>query len=284
MNEKETSQNQVFSHDLQYLCNQAQIYIDELAVQYCREELHSENYEHFKNMSPNERIQLFIDLRTYAENAKLDKNFEGFPPHSPSSMDLCHTLAKDPQALIGNTNVQNDLIDDLHACGYSEINFIEREDMERRIEVAPIIDRTGGGVIKGKFLFWRDRVLLRCHQDGREPDYVIKRSYFIGDENFVEELNIDPYIPGISDVKTLQCEQILDESDTIAIPHSVLYYVKSGYPDNIHPVYTNEKAKLATNAKNGYKEKQNKLSVNQTEQTLVNTLFVGGGVDDRDFV
>lgn len=282
MNERENN-NYGFSSGPQYSRDQVQTFLDDLAKAHCLQELKMQDggYDAFKLTSPVGRLNHFHALRKAAEEK--DDGILAFPPNT---MDLCEVSTASTTAFADNCKAESELINELIYSGYRDIERLNRYDMPRRIDLWKFDDETG------LYLFSRNRVLLRCHNaTDRDPDHIIKRSHFIVDENFIQELGLDwrhLSLPALSREKTLKCERMIDENYSeimnrkavkeLASPHSALYFIKSGFPDNTSPTHTEaiiEKI-LGPSVPTG---QERELSANQANQLSVNTLYIGGGTN-----
>lgn len=237
MSENLGSQNHNYSDEKEYLHSKAQKIIDGYARFFCPNE-QKEDYESYKNESPEKRLATFNRLVRETHR---------------KTLDLIAAPIDSPEALKGNCIAQEKLNEALISSGeYINISELQRDENDRNVDILPILDGENR-LSKNHYLFSRNRVILKCDKSDEKSHYVIKRSYFIADEDFMDLLDVDPHFPYLSNEKTELCEEFLDSDDSYVQPHSVLYFIKSEKPDNLKPKYTKSTIKSTLDYVHGRK-------------------------------
>jgi hypothetical protein len=210
-----------YNTKLEELHESAQTILDGMASAYC----YLWGYEEFKDVPSEDRQKFFKDMPV-ADRLKV------FREKGLRTIDLAESPNISHVALFGNHDDQVQLKETLKQNGYQAVDLIEREEASRRITAVRLDD--------DHFLFSRDRILWKCQRDDGSFDYVVKKSNFIGDRNFVDELDVDLSFPALSDERTVACEGLLDTRDDLVEPHSVKYFISNEMPDNIKPLFNKD--------------------------------------------
>lgn len=252
---KNSIENYSHNHDSEseYLEMQIQESLDAYAQHRCPRVLKG-NFDRFKSMTPDERIKLFHEMS------------------DTKRMDLLQSPAESTKALVGSSDAQDGLKQTLLENGYEDIRLVEKDNL--RFDIAPIKG------LDGVYLFGRDKVLWECDKGDDSPDYVVKRSHFVANDDFMDVLDIDPNFLYLSDKKTEWCEALLgdDEENTLITPHSVLYTIRTEYPTDNATVYSPRKIKKILDMlkkDNG----ENETSSEQTSPSPDGELYVDNNIN-----
>jgi hypothetical protein len=243
--------------NLKELHESAQAILDGMASAYC----YFGSYEELKNASVEDRLKIFEAFK----NMPVVDRLKIFREEKLRTIDLVESPNISHVALFGNHDDQVALKESLYQNGYPKVDLIEREEASRRI--------TAVSLGNSYFLFSRDRILWKCQRDDGSFDYVVKKSNFIGDEDFIRKLDVDLSFPALSDARTLACEALLDESDDLVEPHSVKYFISSEMPDNIKPLFSKEEMKGSFAKQREIEESMQRLRP-QTPQAPKNVLHI----------
>lgn len=215
------------------------------------------DFDAYQNMTPDERIKIFKELRA-------------------RKIGLAQVSTDSPEDLVGSSDTQDELKQTLLSNGYKSVDFLDNADDNVRIHINPIKD------VSDTYLFGYERVLWECNKGDGRPSYVIKGSHFIAGPEFMKELDIDPVFLYLSTEKKEECGKLLSDKtkNSLIIPHSVLYTIKSEYPNGDH-VYTKNEIKnilgMIKNQKNTSNAQTEKHE--QQSQSSEGVLWIDGDID-----